>query len=139
VSIHAGQRFSAHVDRVGGAALTVLVFGWRSAHWWQRICSAASIPLCLLCAVLLLNMWVGYVRTVEAAWHFATVGPPPNQADLATVKAMAANGTVPHKGPHRARDGRLRGRPVSNTEVSWSICHPRGLDPFRQPRYQSSC
>jgi hypothetical protein len=98
VSIHAGQRFSAHVDRVGGVALTVLVFGWRSAHWWQRICSAASIPLCLLCAVLLLNMWVGHVRTVEAAWHFATVGAPPNQADLATVKAMAANGTVPRKG-----------------------------------------
>jgi hypothetical protein len=126
------------VDRVGGAALTVLVFGLRSAHWWQRISSAASIPLCLLCAVLL-SMWVGYVRTVEAAWHFATVGPPPNQADLATVKAMAANGTVPHKGRVVPRDDRIRGRPVSNTEVSSSICHPRGLDPFRHSRYQSSC
>jgi S-formylglutathione hydrolase FrmB len=83
---------------LAGAALTLLVFGWRSAYWWQRIASAASIPLCLLCAVLLLNIWVGYVRTVEAAWNFASVGPAPNQADLATVKAMAANGTVPHKG-----------------------------------------
>src|SRR5262245_20772136 len=61
-----------------GAALTVLVLGWRSAHWWHRIASAAAIPLCLLCAVLLLNIWVGYVRTVDAAWNFVTVGPPPN-------------------------------------------------------------
>ena len=83
---------------LAGAALTVLVFGWRSAHWWQRIASAASIPVCLLCTVLLLNIWVGYVRTVEAAWNFVTVGPPPNQADLTTVKALAANGAVPHKG-----------------------------------------
>src|SRR6476661_8847298 len=28
---------------LAGAALTALVFGWRSAHWWQRIASAASI------------------------------------------------------------------------------------------------
>jgi S-formylglutathione hydrolase FrmB len=48
--------------------------------------------------VLLLNTWVGYVRTVEAAWYFVTTPPPPNQADLATVQAMAGNGIVPHKG-----------------------------------------
>jgi S-formylglutathione hydrolase FrmB len=81
-----------------GAAATALVVGWRSAHWWRRIAYAASIPLCLLCAVLLLNVWVGYVRTVEAAWNFVTVGPPPNQADLATVKAMADDGIMPQKG-----------------------------------------
>lgn len=83
---------------LAGAALTVLVLGWRGAHWWRRVAAAVSIPLCLLCAVLLLNIWVGYVRTVEAAWNFVTVGPPPNQTDLATVKVLAANGAVPHKG-----------------------------------------
>jgi S-formylglutathione hydrolase FrmB len=81
-----------------GAAVAVPVFGWPSARWWRRIASAVAIPLCLLCAVLLLNMWVGYVRTVEAAWYFVTTPPPPNQADLATVKAMASNGIVPDKG-----------------------------------------
>ena len=81
-----------------GAAVAVLAFGWPSARWWRRIASVVSIPLCLLCAVLLLNIWVGYVRTVEAAWYFVTGGPPPNQADLATVKAMAGNGIVPHEG-----------------------------------------
>jgi S-formylglutathione hydrolase FrmB len=81
-----------------GAALTVLVAGWRGAHWWQRIASAASIPLCLSCVVLLLNIWVGYVRSVDAAWSFFTAGPPPNQADLAMVKAMAAYEIVPHEG-----------------------------------------
>jgi len=63
-----------------GAAVAVLVFGWPSARWWRRIASALSIPLCLLCAVLMLNIWVGYVRTVDAAWYFFTGGPPPNQA-----------------------------------------------------------
>ena len=81
-----------------GAAVAVLAFGWPSARWWRRIASVVSVPLCLLCAVLLLNIWVGYVRTVEAAWYFVSGGPPPNQADLATVQAMAGNGIVPREG-----------------------------------------
>ena len=81
-----------------GAAVAILVFGWPSARWWRRIVSVVSIPLCLLCAILMLNLWVGYVRTVDSAWYFVTGGPPPNQADLATVKAMACNGIVPHEG-----------------------------------------
>ena len=81
-----------------GAAVAILVFGWPSARWWRRIVSVVSIPLCLLCAILMLNLWVGYVRTVDSAWYFVTGGPPPNQADLATVKAMAGNGIVPHEG-----------------------------------------
>jgi S-formylglutathione hydrolase FrmB len=81
-----------------GAAVAILVFGWPSARWWRRIVSVVSIPLCLLCAALMLNVWVGYVRTVDAAWYFVTGGPPPNQADLATVKAMASNGIVPYEG-----------------------------------------
>jgi peptidoglycan/LPS O-acetylase OafA/YrhL len=81
-----------------GAAMAILVFGWSSARWWRRIVSVVSIPLCLLCAVLMLNLWVGYVRSVDGAWYFVTGGPPPNQADLAAVKAMAGNGIVPHEG-----------------------------------------
>jgi S-formylglutathione hydrolase FrmB len=83
---------------LSGAAVAILVFGWSSARWWRRIVSVLAIPLCVLCAVLMLNIWVGYVRTVDAAWYFVTGGPPPNQADLTTVKAMASNGIVPHEG-----------------------------------------
>ena len=81
-----------------GAAVAILALGWSSARWWRRIVSVLLIPLCLLCAVLMLNVWVGYVRTVDAAWYFVTGGPPPNEADLVTVKAMASNGVVPNEG-----------------------------------------
>lgn len=81
-----------------GAAVAVAVCGWRGAGWWRRAASFLSIPASLLCVVLLLNIWVGYVRTTQAAWNFLTAGPPPNQADLSTVTKMAHNGIVPRKG-----------------------------------------
>jgi S-formylglutathione hydrolase FrmB len=80
------------------AAVAVAALGWRSARWWRRIVSLVSIPMCLLSVVLLLNIWVGYARTTQSAWNFISGGSPPNEADLSTVKAMAGNGTVPHKG-----------------------------------------
>jgi S-formylglutathione hydrolase FrmB len=83
---------------LSGASLAILALGWRGAPWWRRAASALVVPLCLLCTVLQLNIWVGYVRTVEAARIFLTSGPFPNQTDMATVKAMAAKGVVPDKG-----------------------------------------
>ncbi len=83
---------------VTGGAVAVLVLGWRNASWWHRGMTAVAVPLCLLCTVLLLNMWVGYARTVQAAWNFVTAGPPPNQAELSVVRAMADQGVVPHSG-----------------------------------------
>ena len=38
------------------------------ARGWQRGASLASVPLCLLSAVLMLNLWVGYFPTVQSAW-----------------------------------------------------------------------
>ena len=46
-------------------ALAVLVLGWRGTRWWRRGLSALSLPLCVLCAALALNLWVGYFPTVD--------------------------------------------------------------------------
>jgi len=83
---------------LSGAAVAALALGWPSARWWRRIVSGAAVVLSLLCVVLMLNIWVGYARTAQGAWDFVTVGPLPNQTDLPTVKAMAGDGVVPHKG-----------------------------------------
>jgi S-formylglutathione hydrolase FrmB len=83
---------------LSGASMAVVVLGWAGARWWRRGLSVLAVPLCLLCTVLLLNVWVGYVRTTGAAWNFLTAGPLPNQADLSAVKAMADKGIVPTKG-----------------------------------------
>ncbi|HEY0227243.1 MAG TPA: esterase family protein, partial [Mycobacterium sp.] len=81
-----------------GLAAVVLIVGWRSARRWRRATTAAAIPLCLLCAALVLNLWIGYFPTVQSAWSQFTSGPLPDQTDRATVTAMAANGTRPANG-----------------------------------------
>src|ERR1700733_2630540 len=37
------------------AAATVLVLGWRGARWWRRGAALLAVPLCLLCAALVVN------------------------------------------------------------------------------------
>jgi S-formylglutathione hydrolase FrmB len=56
------------------------------------------VSLCSLCLLLSLNFWAGYVQTVDGAWNFFTRGHLPDQADLATVTSMQANGQVPVEG-----------------------------------------
>src|SRR3984957_17574474 len=81
-----------------GLAGAVLIVGWRSARRWRRATTGAAIPLCLLCAALVLNLWIGYFPTVQSAWGQFTSGPLPDQTDRATVTAMAARGTRPAHG-----------------------------------------
>jgi len=81
-----------------GAAIAILVLGWRSTSWWQRGASLLAVSLCLLSTGLVLNLWVGYFPTVQTAWNQLTAGPLPDQTDLATVNAMAANGIQPQHG-----------------------------------------
>src|SRR5262245_36848982 len=81
-----------------GMAAAVLVFGWRSARHWRRATAVVAIPLCLLSAALVLNLWVGYFPTVQSAWSQLTSGPLPDQTDRATVTAMAAKGARPPHG-----------------------------------------
>ena len=83
---------------LSGMAATVLIAGWRGAPNWRRAAAVAAVPLCLLSAALVLNLWVGYFPTVQAAWNQLTSGPLPNQTDRATVTAMAARGTRPPHG-----------------------------------------
>lgn len=81
-----------------GVAATVLALGWRSARWWGRGASLTAVPLCVLSAALTLNLWVGYFPTVQAAWSQLTSGPLPDQADPASVTAMAGKGPRPSHG-----------------------------------------
>ncbi|HZQ33184.1 MAG TPA: alpha/beta hydrolase-fold protein [Mycobacterium sp.] len=81
-----------------GVAVGVVILGWRRGRWWRRGVSIAAVPLCLLCAALALNQWVGYFPTVQTAWNQLTAGPLPDETDAATVVAMRQSGTIPETG-----------------------------------------
>src|SRR4029079_13417567 len=68
-----------------GVATGVLIAGWRSARWWRRGGSAVAGAVCVLCAALALNLWVGYFPTVQTAYNQLTAGPLPDQTDSGTV------------------------------------------------------
>lgn len=79
-----------------GLAIAVAVLGWRHTAWWRRGVSILAVPLCLLSAGVSLNLWVGYFRTVQAAWSEVTAGPLPDETDLGTVMAMRGKGAPSH-------------------------------------------
>lgn len=79
-------------------AAMVLVLGWRGSPVWRRGAALTAVPLCLLSAALVVNLWVGYFPTVQTAWSQLVSGPLPDQTDQATVTAMAAKGTRPPHG-----------------------------------------
>ena len=81
-----------------GVAVGVLIAGWRGARWWRRGVSAVAVPVCVLCAALALNLWVGYFPTVQTAYNQLTAGPLPDQTDTGTVVAMQKRHAIPPKG-----------------------------------------
>ncbi len=81
-----------------GLATAVLVLGWPGARWWRRGLALLSVPLCVLCAILAVNGWVGYFPTVLAAWNQLTSGPLPDQIDRLRVTEMQVAGTKPSRG-----------------------------------------
>jgi len=83
---------------LSGAAAGVLLAGWRGARGWRRGASVLALPLCLLCAALALNLWVGYFPTVQTAWNQLTAGPLPDQTDPAAIATMQKLHTIPAKG-----------------------------------------
>lgn len=83
---------------LAGVAAAVLVVGWRSAPPWRRGATLLAVPSCVLCAALVLNAWVGYFPTVQAAWSQLTSGPLPDQTDPAAVTAMVAERARPPHG-----------------------------------------
>jgi S-formylglutathione hydrolase FrmB len=81
-----------------GAAVAILVLGWRSALWWRRGTSLLAVLLCLLSTALTLNLWVGYFPTVQTAWNQLTAGPLPDETDPASISAMTTKGALPQRG-----------------------------------------
>jgi S-formylglutathione hydrolase FrmB len=79
-------------------AAAVLLLGWVGAQWWRRAMSVLALPLCLLCVALVVNGWVGYFPTVDAAWNQLSAAPLPGQTDRATVTAMQLRGAIPARG-----------------------------------------
>ena len=57
---------------MSGLAVAVLLLGWPGARWWRRGLAVLSVPLCVMCAALAVNGWVGYFPTVRAAWDQLT-------------------------------------------------------------------
>lgn len=83
---------------LSGVAAVVAVAGWRGVRWWRRGMSLLAVPLCVLCAALALNMWVGYFPTVQSAWERATGTEPPRWVDESTLAAMQSRGARPTEG-----------------------------------------
>src|SRR3981081_3621214 len=81
-----------------GLAAGTAVAGWRGSRWRRRALSMLAVPLSVLCSALSVNIWVGYLPTVESAWNQFTAGPPPGQTDRPTLTAMQRAGVVRAKG-----------------------------------------
>jgi S-formylglutathione hydrolase FrmB len=77
-------------------AIAVAIFGWRGARWWRRGLSVLVIPMTVLAVLLTLNQWVGYYRTLQAAWNAVTAGPLPDQIEAGQLPGM--RNTVPATG-----------------------------------------
>ena len=48
----------------------------------------AAVPLTLICALVVLNQWVGYYPSVQRAWADLTVGPVPDQIDAKDLPGL---------------------------------------------------
>jgi S-formylglutathione hydrolase FrmB len=81
-----------------GAALSLIFLTWRRASWWRRGASVLAVPLCVVCAALAVNAWVGYFPKVRTAWNQLTTGPLPDQTDRVAVTAMQLSNAKPDRG-----------------------------------------
>ncbi|MDR3664466.1 MAG: alpha/beta hydrolase-fold protein [Mycobacterium sp.] len=68
------------------------------APWWRRAVTMCSIPLCLICAGLSVNTWVGYLPTVADAGSALTDRPLPGQVDQRALSVLQAHHTPPARG-----------------------------------------
>lgn len=81
-----------------GTALSLIFLTWRRASWWRRGASVLAVPLCVVCAALSVNTWVGYFPKVRTAWMQLTTGPVPDQTDRVGVTAMQLSNARPERG-----------------------------------------
>lgn len=106
------------------AVALITAIGWRTRRWrlvwipWSALIgvflavatysyieSAGSPDDCnpaphllWVSAALMLNLWVGYVPTVQAAWNQVTAGPLPDETDQVAIAVMQREHTMPIKG-----------------------------------------
>ncbi|GEM25421.1 alpha/beta hydrolase [Nocardia seriolae] len=64
-----------------GAGLAAAILGLWTGAWWQRTAAILAVPAALLYTGVVLNQWVGYYPTVQAAWDAANADPLPHQVD----------------------------------------------------------
>jgi S-formylglutathione hydrolase FrmB len=83
---------------LAGLAIAVAALGWRRNRWWRRGASLLAVPMCALCVALAVNLWTGYLPTVQSAWDQATGRPLPGQTDASGVAAMQRQGAKPVEG-----------------------------------------
>ncbi|GAC1410862.1 MAG: alpha/beta hydrolase-fold protein [Mycobacterium sp.] len=81
-----------------GSAIVTAVAGWGGSRWWRRALSILAVPLSVLCSALSVNLWVGYLPTLQSAWNQLTAGPLPDQTDRSGVTAMQLAGGQRSKG-----------------------------------------
>jgi len=68
--------------------VAVAALGFRGARWWRRALSLVAIPLTLVCALIVLNEWVGYYPTLQRAWGDLTSGPLPDEIDAKDLPGL---------------------------------------------------
>jgi S-formylglutathione hydrolase FrmB len=73
---------------ITAATVAAAVLGFCGARWWRRALSVVAIPLTLVCALIVLNEWVGYYPTVQRAWGDLTAGPLPDQIDAKDLPGL---------------------------------------------------
>jgi S-formylglutathione hydrolase FrmB len=83
---------------LSGFAVGVLLIGWSRNPWWRRTLSVLSVPSSLLCFAIALNIWTGYVPTVQSGWDQLTGKPLPGEIDANTAFGMRLRGQVPPDG-----------------------------------------
>jgi S-formylglutathione hydrolase FrmB len=83
---------------LAGFAVGVLLIGWPRAPWWRRTLSVLSVPASLMCVALALNLWTGYVPTVQSGWDQLTAKPLPGEIDEHTAFGMRLRRQVPPDG-----------------------------------------
>lgn len=79
-------------------AAVLLVAGWRRGRWNRRAVALSAVATSLVCAVVTVNAWLGYLPTVGAAWTGLVGGPLPDQLDSSKVAALRGAHTVPANG-----------------------------------------
>lgn len=73
---------------LAGAVLGAAVFGIRTGSWWQRVAAVLAVPIALLNVGVVLNQWVGYYPTANAAWDALAAEPLPHQTDLDDLASL---------------------------------------------------